>query len=140
MKNISRGWLIVIATGLLVTFTVPGWTMRGMMGYGPGGMMASLPMMSSMSMLNGYNGWMMGNIPNVPEWAHWVGMALGRLSQLGVLAFIGLGVVWLMHSLATSTGHSSTDPSPLLNCPQCGQRLQAEWKVCPHCGASAEAR
>lgn len=26
------------------------------------------------------------------------------------------------------------------DCPQCGQRLQADWRHCPRCGARIEAR
>jgi len=58
-------------------------------------------------------------------------MAFFMLIPFAFLAFLLLGIVWLVRSLsqpaASSLGRT---------CPGCGRSVQADWKVCPHCGTS----
>jgi hypothetical protein len=55
------------------------------------------------------------------------GGIFGWLVQLGVLALIVLGVVWLV-------GAIRSNKTPVKTCPKCGKAVQLDWKNCPYCG------
>jgi uncharacterized membrane protein YfcA len=78
-----------------------------------------------------------------------LGGFIGGLFSLGFLALIVLGIIWLVRSLrmpkqvVVPTSASAVTPvetpvemaaSVTNPCKRCGQRLQDDWKVCPHCG------
>jgi hypothetical protein len=62
----------------------------------------------------------------------WIGMLVGWIVPLGILALVIAGVVWFVRSLATPGGPSLADSAK--TCPHCGRGVQADWKACPHCG------
>lgn len=55
------------------------------------------------------------------------------LVPLGLLALLAAGVVWL---LSTSRGTQAPLTPAQETCPSCSQPVEAEWRVCPHCGTS----
>jgi hypothetical protein len=78
-----------------------------------------------------------------------LGGFIGGLFSLGFLALLVLGIIWLVRSLRTQkqvvapVAASNENPvgtpvelaSSVSNpCKRCGQPLQDDWKVCPHCG------
>ncbi len=85
----------------------PGWGMHrygGMHGYG--------------GMMRGSGGF--GFMP-------FGGMWLGGLLQLGLLALVVAGIVWVVKAIRTPRAAARS-------CTKCGRAVQDEWKVCPHCG------
>jgi hypothetical protein len=46
---------------------------------------------------------------------------------LGLLALLALGIVWLVRS-----------NRPTSECPNCGSRVEEDWKACPNCGERLE--
>jgi hypothetical protein len=65
----------------------------------------------------------------------------GGLLSLGFLTLVVLGIVWLVRSLRTPKLVDipaiipAAQPAAIVNaCKKCGNPLQDEWKVCPHCG------
>lgn len=117
-------WIIVGVLGLGLLFILPSlltgglWggygSGYGMMGGGPGGMMGGYGGGSSSSPFG------------------WIGMLVGLIVPLGILALIVAGGVWLVRSLGTPGGPSLTASAK--TCPHCGRGVQADWKACPHCG------
>ena len=68
---------------------------------------------------------------------------IAGLICLGILALIGLGIVWLVRATRKSTRVDSPAsstvpveiPTPAIaTCQKCGKPIQAEWKNCPYCG------
>lgn len=57
------------------------------------------------------------------------------LVPLGLLALLVVGVVWL---LGTSRGTQASSTPARETCPSCGQPIQSNWRVCPHCGTSLQ--
>lgn len=55
---------------------------------------------------------------------------------VGIIALIVAGVVLLVKS-STKPKTSVNPPEPLV-CPQCGEEVLSDWKVCPHCGQPLE--
>ena len=73
------------------------------------------------------------------------GGLFGGLLSLGFLALVVLGIIWLVRSLRSSNQVALSAPTPVATpavlsevninpCKRCGEPLQDEWKVCPHCG------
>ena len=65
----------------------------------------------------------------------------GGLLSLAFLALVVLGIIWLVRSLRTQKPVivpaviPAEMPAAIVNpCKKCGNPLQDEWKVCPHCG------
>jgi hypothetical protein len=65
----------------------------------------------------------------------------GGLLSLGFLALVVLGIIWLVRKLRSPklvevpAAMPAPVPAAIVNpCKKCGQPLQDEWKVCPHCG------
>jgi hypothetical protein len=73
------------------------------------------------------------------------------LFSLGFLAFVVLGIIWLVRRLNKPAAMTATplaamaEPVPVVTpepmqativnpCKKCGKPLQDGWKVCPHCG------
>lgn len=134
-------WIIVGVLGLGLLFILPGLLMGGLWGrpfgfaqgwgYGPGGMMGGYGggMMGG-GMMGGYGGY--GYSP-----FDWIGMLIGWLIPLGVLALLIAGGVWLVRRLATPGGPTFIAPAaPAKTCPNCGKGVQADWQACPHCGTT----
>ena len=110
--------VLVFAVGIVVLGTLwgggygmmgPGM-MGGYRGFGPGGMMG------------GYGGGLFG-------WLFLLPMCLVPLAFLTLLA---VGIVWLVRAV------SGTQPAASVTkvCSECHSAVQAEWKACPHCGAT----
>jgi hypothetical protein len=59
-------------------------------------------------------------------------MLLGLLTVVGLLALLIVGGVWLVRKASGTT----TLPTPAGTCPDCGRPIEADWRNCPHCGAS----
>jgi predicted lipid-binding transport protein (Tim44 family) len=61
------------------------------------------------------------------------------LIQVGLLALVIVGVVWVFRSLSqggrTTTG-SPGQAAPARTCPNCGRSAQTDWNSCPYCGSS----
>ncbi len=57
---------------------------------------------------------------------------------LGILALIVTGIIMLVR--AGKKSDSETMPAAPVQpvCPACGQEVQQDWKVCPHCGEGLE--
>ena len=62
------------------------------------------------------------------------GGLFGGLIGLGLLVLVVLGIIWLVRALKARQTPQTPVPAPLPVCVKCGQPLQEEWKVCPHCG------
>jgi apolipoprotein N-acyltransferase len=73
------------------------------------------------------------------------GGLIGGLFMLGFLVLAVLGIIWLVGrgrtqrtvaaTAAIPAGTASTAPAEIKTpCKNCGRPLEAEWKVCPHCG------
>jgi hypothetical protein len=67
------------------------------------------------------------------------GGIFGGLVQLGVLALIVLGIVWLVRKLRKPAMPvvpvaPVAPAAPTAACPKCGEPIENDWKVCPHCG------
>jgi hypothetical protein len=65
------------------------------------------------------------------------------LIPLLLLAFLILGIVWLARAVFSPRDQGTYRPAaaPTLRaepqgkaCAECGQPVQTEWQVCPHCG------
>jgi hypothetical protein len=54
---------------------------------------------------------------------------LGGLFMLGFLAFLVLGIIWLVRSLKTPK-----QVVEMHTCGTCGKSVQADWRNCPYCG------
>jgi hypothetical protein len=68
----------------------------------------------------------------------WLGMLLGLLIPLGFIALLVAGGIWLVRAV-TANGSSFTLAKSAVNaCPSCGQNIQADWRNCPHCGATLD--
>jgi hypothetical protein len=66
----------------------------------------------------------------------WGGI-IGGLFSIGFLALLVLGIVWLIRGLskpAPVAAPVELSAATVNSCKKCGNPLQAEWKVCPHCG------
>jgi heme A synthase len=71
---------------------------------------------------------------------------IGCLFSLGILALLVLGIIWLVRTLRSPKAAqaapavmpvetpAATPAMVTPSCKKCGQPLQADWKVCPHCG------
>lgn len=56
---------------------------------------------------------------------------LGCLAPLGLLVLLVAGAVWLLAATRAASGGAQP---PAERCPNCGQPVQANWRVCPNCG------
>lgn len=67
-----------------------------------------------------------------------LGMVLMVGLPLGILALIVMGIIMLVR--AGKKSDSETMPAAPVQpvCPACGQEVQQDWKVCPHCGEGLE--
>lgn len=78
--------------------------------------------------------WLVGFFP--------LGLILGGLFWLGLLALIVIGVVALVRAVfqprpaASVVVPSPAAAEPLPNCPSCGYAIQPGWKHCPNCGSA----
>ncbi len=103
--------------------------------------------------------WMMNRSPMVGGLrSGWFGMGWRWLLGTGVFVLILWGISSLMRSSshptkqvpASAAQGSSASSAPvvtapaesaaLAHCTNCGQALQPEWMVCPHCGTKVEPR
>lgn len=103
---------LVAATILPFFFPQTGWGGYGMMG--PGHMVGGGSMMGGLGMFG-------------------ISMVLGPLVFVGL---IGVGIVWLVKSLATPAAPQPPAAASAF-CIHCGKALQAGWKACPYCGEKA---
>lgn len=95
-----------------------GWGYNNCFGFGDWGMMRG-----------GGGSGMMGYYP-----FGGLGMLIGLLFPLGLLALLVAGIVWLVQAVGRS-GASRPVASPTHACAHCGQPIQANWRNCPYCGA-----
>lgn len=90
-------------------------------------------------MMGGWGGW--------PGWGGmmggWgiVGWIFGLLFNLGLLALLVIGIVWLVRqvrgSVSSSQGQPPANPATSgggRTCPTCGRPMAPEWTVCPYDG------
>lgn len=61
----------------------------------------------------------------------WFFMLVAILFPLGFLVLVILGIVWLVRAVTRSP--SGRTPLPQA-CPKCGKAVEADWRLCPHCG------
>jgi len=84
----------------------------------------------------GYGGWGMMGPGMMGGWGFapfgWIGMIFMWLIPVGFLVLTVLGIAWLVRNL----GGGNTSPFPAKTCPSCGRGVQADWRNCPHCGAT----
>jgi hypothetical protein len=99
--------VLLLGLGLLGWFSGHGyaWPMGGMM--------------RGWGMRGGWGFWPLG----------WLFMAAMMLSPLVLLALLVLGVVWLVRAVAPPAAPAAKV------CPSCHRPAQADWQVCPYCGA-----
>jgi hypothetical protein len=73
----------------------------------------------------------------------WMFPLLGMLIPLALLALLVIGAVWAVQALTCRLAFAAgTPPSAGAGgprCPHCERPVQADWKVCPHCGTSLES-
>jgi hypothetical protein len=73
----------------------------------------------------------------------WMFPLLGMLIPLALLALLVVGVVWGVQDLSRRPIFASGTPpvagSGGPRCSHCEQPVQADWKVCPHCGTPLES-
>lgn len=126
-------WIIGIAVVLLI---------GGLIAFGLGALrfsqMSAFPMWDRpRSVPDGFGYWSeRGGMHMTTPWRlPFMGLLGGLLMFLlpvGILALIVVGVVMLVRA-----GQKSSDQHAhptALTCPNCGKEVQADWKVCPHCG------
>ena len=108
MKNYSK-WLLVAVLVAIVLFILP----------------------SVLRVFFPVFGYGMGMHRSALAWGApvFMGMGLMWLIPLGVVALLVLGIFLL----AGRTGQKPV-PGARLECQSCGEALEADWKVCPHCG------
>ena len=58
-----------------------------------------------------------------------LGGFFGGLFALGLLAFLVLGIIWLVRNNRTPR-----QAVEMHTCGNCGKPVQADWRNCPHCG------
>lgn len=116
MKQFNWPVAAVFGIVVLVVFLIGVSLLGGSWGYGRWGMMGP-------GMMGGWGGAPFG----------WLGMLAMWLIPIGLIALAAVGVVWLVRAAGGPTGN----PLPLGRaCPNCARPVQADWSVCPHCGAS----
>jgi hypothetical protein len=147
MKKVWK-WIIGIVLGLFVLAVLAGaaimmrsnfhavrvqsFDSRGFSQRGPG----MMPF-GGFEHMRGYG--MMSNTMNP------LGGFISGLLSLGFLALVILGIIWLVRNLrtpklvdvsaATPAATPTAAPTTITNpCKKCGNPLQDDWKVCPHCG------
>ncbi|KAA3644066.1 MAG: zinc ribbon domain-containing protein [Chloroflexi bacterium] len=129
LKWIMVGGLVLVILGLGASRLSP-------IIYGPTGNWAydECGMWGGRGMMGGWGGpGMMGYNP-----FGWLGMILGWLIPLGLIALVAAGGIWLVRAV-TSNGFPLTLAKPEGNaCPSCGQHVQANWRNCPYCGTTIE--
>jgi hypothetical protein len=87
----------------------------------------------------GYSGWGAGGRMMGPGmmggWGFgpfgWLGMIFMWLLPLGFLALLVLGIIWLVKTVTQPGGRLAASSR---TCSNCGRPVQADWRVCPHCG------
>ena len=92
----------------------------GYAGWGPGGRMMGPGMMG---------GWGFGPFG-------WLGMIFMWLLPLGFLALLVLGIIWLVKTVTQPGGQLAASSR---TCSNCDRPVQADWRVCPHCGQELTA-
>ena len=79
----------------------------------------------------GYGGWgMMGGWGFAPF--GWIGMFFMPLIPISFLVLTVLGIASLLRTFESG----NNPPAPAKTCPSCGRGVQADWRNCPHCGAT----
>ena len=83
----------------------------------------------------GYGSWGMGSWM-MDGWGYapfgWLGMIFMWLIPIGFIALTALGIAWLVRAF----GNGTNPPTLGRTCPSCGRGVQADWRNCPHCGAT----
>ncbi len=137
MKKVWK-WIIGIVIGLVVLAILVGVGMAFRMHYGFAGMRAfdgdgfrSYGMTPFNGMHRG-----LGMMPFGGMHRGFGGGIFGGLVQLGVLALIVLGIIWLVRKLRNPAASVApiVPAAPTASCGKCGYSVQTEWKVCPNCG------
>lgn len=71
-------------------------------------------------------------------WGFPFGGILGSLLMFvlpaGIIALIVVGVILLVRS--SRKPKAGAGPTEAVVCPECGEDVLSDWKVCPHCGHS----
>jgi hypothetical protein len=65
----------------------------------------------------------------------WVLMFMAILFPLGLLALLGLGIVWVARAVGRPMNHT---PSSGQTCPRCGRPVAVDWRACPYCQEDLE--
>lgn len=113
--------LVVFALGIgVLVLLFGGWGTMGSGMMGPGGMRG------------GWCPWCGGTGRGVGGvLAAVIGLSLGCLLPLALLALLILGIVWLTRN----TGRDrTTSTKPAATCPTCGRPVEPDWAACPNCG------
>lgn len=115
MNRINRSAVVAFGIVVLVTLVVGTGLMGGGWGYGGWGMMG--PGVMTFGPL----GWLL--------------MPLMWLVPIGLIVLTVLGIGWVVGAVGGGTS-APWPAAPARACPSCGRGVQADWRVCPHCGAA----
>jgi len=115
MNKVNWTSVAVFGIVVLVAFLV-GVSLLGGWGYGGWGMMGPGMM----------GGWGFGPFA-------WIGMLFMWLIPVGFIGLTVLGVIWLVRAAG---GNAANPLAPGRACPSCRRAVQADWRNCPHCGAT----
>ncbi len=112
-----NAWILGIVIALILLLLVPMFFMGG------------FGMMGGMGMMGGYGYY---------QPFGWIGMLLGWIIPLIILALLIAGVVILVTSL-TRRGQIPTGATSGF-CTNCGKPVQSDWLNCPYCGTALPKR
>ena len=117
MKS-KTGWILAIASGLVVLFLLPSFVMGRFSMGGYNGMMGP-GMMGGFGFLNPLG---------------FLGMALMWVVPVGILVLSVVGAIALINGLMKA-GNSAPVVSNR-RCISCSKTAQSDWATCPYCGTS----
>ena len=112
------GFVVLVVFLMGGSLLSPGWG-----GWGPGGVMGGMMGPGMMG------GWSFGPFG-------WFFMLLWPLFPLSLLALLVLGIGWLFRQVSGPSARIDAPPQAALGqtCANCGRPVQADWRLCPHCG------
>ncbi len=91
-----------------------------------------------------FGGWGMMGPGMMGGWAlrygvlSWLLMLTAMALPLGLLILLILGTVWLARGVSGPGAVPPPAPPSVQTCPNCGQAVQLDWRLCPYCGESLQ--